>query len=217
MIPSLQDLESTIREEIAGAPGETVNVARQAAFLALLLHANQHMNLVSHKSAEPRNLIGGHLLDSLFGLSFLPKIRETPPLRLLDIGSGGGFPAIPLLIERPDFTGVLIESTQKKARFLENVIRELNLGAEVRAVRFPEGFSSWKERFEVVTTRAVASAGHIIRQARPGLVPQARALLWTTAPLFAAALEESGARQGRFHERPESQQQGIGVFEGLRG
>ncbi|MGZ6972191.1 MAG: RsmG family class I SAM-dependent methyltransferase, partial [Thermoanaerobaculia bacterium] len=96
-------LEDRIRRVAADLPkGErarTILAAGDLAkFLSLLLEKNEAMNLVSARSAEPSVLVGTHLFDSLLGLALLPRPQGDRPLRLLDLGSGGGFPAIPLLI-----------------------------------------------------------------------------------------------------------------------
>lgn len=170
-----------------GGPPEAVGAAEGlAAYLDLLLRANEGMNLVSRREAEPEALVHRHLLEALEALVLLPSpVGRT--LRLLDVGSGGGFPAIPLLLVRRDVAGTLVESTGKKARFLEAAARELGLGATVVNDRFPVpavGRLAGAARFDLLTSRAVAGAGEISRQARPLLRPGAVALLWTSEPLL---------------------------------
>ena len=67
--------------------------------------------------------------------------------------------------------------------------------------------------FDVLTTRAVGSAGRLVRAARPVLAPGARALLWTTEPLVKDAVKESRARAFAFHRDPASERRGILVLE----
>jgi len=202
-------MAATLRPEVAG-------LVRAAAggltdYLCLLLEGNERMNLVSEKSACPAELVGQHLRDSLLGLGFLP---QGPDTSLLDIGTGGGFPAVPLLLVRPGLSGTLVESTGKKSQFLHGLIRDLSLTAEVVTARFPDSSQMKRaKRYDVLTTRAVAGAGRLVRQARPLLARGARALLWTTQPLFAEALRESGARNGSFHRAPDAERRGIGVLE----
>lgn len=183
-------------------------------YLELLLAANRTMNLVSARMASVDVLVGEQLVDSLHGLSFLPGPEDGRRFRMLDVGSGGGFPAIPLLICRPDVDGVLVESTGKKAGFLERVIGDLGLTGRVWNVRFPDSPESpVNPPFDLLTTRAVAHAGRIVRAARPWMARDARAVLWTTGELFAAARSESGARAGAFHGVPGAERRGIGVLE----
>ena len=82
------------------------------AYLALLLKWNRKMNLTALRS--PREIIIHHFLDSLLLPPDLPQ-----NVRLLDIGSGAGFPGIPLKIARPGLTIDLVEATAKKASFSE--------------------------------------------------------------------------------------------------
>jgi 16S rRNA (guanine527-N7)-methyltransferase len=167
------------------------------------------MNLVSARSADPDTLAGTHLFDSLLGLSLLPRPRGRPG-RLLDVGSGGGFPAIPLLIARPDLEGTLVESSRKKAAYLHDALERLALTARVVNARFPDSFPmGGPPRYDVLTTRAVASAGRLVRAARPVLSPGSRALLWTSEPLAAEAVRASGASRSSFHRAPGAERRGI--------
>jgi hypothetical protein len=67
--------------------------------------------------------------------------------------------------------------------------------------------------FNVFTTRAVGSAGRLVRAARPLLSSSARALLWTTEPLVRDAVRESGAKASTFHRDPGSERRGVLVLE----
>jgi 16S rRNA (guanine527-N7)-methyltransferase len=186
-------------------------------YLESLRRTNESMNLVSARMAAPDRLVGDLLADSLRGLSWLPASTEGHRFRLFDVGSGGGFPAIPLLACRPDMEGVLVESTGKKARFLKTVVGDLGLTADVWNVRFPDlpvkSVNHPNDSFDILTTRAVAEAGEIVRQARPWLRPGARALLWTTAELFEVARRRAGAAKASFNPAAGSEHSGIGVLE----
>ena len=183
-----------------------------AEFLAFLIERNAAMNLVSARAAEPEAL-AGHLADALAGLPFLPPIRPART-RLLDLGSGGGFPALPLLLVRRDLEGTLVESTRKKCDFLSAAAERLALTADVVNARFPDSFPMAKSGFfDVLTTRAVGSAGKLVHAARRVLAPGARALLWTTEPLVKDAVSGSGARAAAFHRDPNSERRGILALE----
>lgn len=187
-------------------------VPRFARFLELVLEANAQMNLVSGRSASVDVLVDRHLLDALSALPLLPP-ETGRPLRLLDLGSGGGFPAIPLLIARRDLEGTLVESRTKKARFLESATAALHLTARVVNARFPDPSMDTLPPFDVLTTRAVAAAGKLVRQARPRLANGARALLWTSEPLLAEIRKDSGIQSLRFHKTPGSQLRGVASLE----
>ena len=207
-------LEERVRRLAADLPEEERARAASAAgrlarFLSFLLEKNAAMNLVSARSADPGILVETHLFDALLGLPLLPRPRGRP-IRLLDLGSGGGFPAIPLLLVRTDLEGTLVESSGKKALYLREVLQRLALTARVVNARFPDSFPMGKNpRYDVLTTRAVASAGRLVRAARPLLSPGARALLWTSEPLAAEAARASGAAQSTFHRAPGAERRGI--------
>ena len=115
----VKGLEGLVREAlIARKLGDAVPASPGlASFLDLLLRANAGVNLVSREEAVPEVLVARHLIDALEALPLLPS-PGARRFRLMDIGSGGGFPAIPLLLARRDLDGVLVESVGKKARFL---------------------------------------------------------------------------------------------------
>lgn len=202
------DIPEEERERVAAAAG------RLAIFLSLLLEKNAAMNLVSARSATPDVLVGTHLFDSLLGLPFLPRPGGRRRSRLLDLGSGGGFPSIPLLLVRPDLEGTLAESSGKKAAYLVGLLDRLALTAHVVNARFPDSFPMvGTPRYDVLTTRAVGSAGKLVRGARPLLSPGARALLWTTESLSAEAARSSGAGLSSFHPSKGAERRGILVLE----
>jgi len=89
-------------------------------YLELLLKWNRRINLTAVRT--PREIISRHFLDSLL---LLPHLPETG--RLLDLGSGAGFPGLPLKIARPGLALDLAEATAKKASFLKEAIRQLGL------------------------------------------------------------------------------------------
>ena len=182
-----------------------------ADFLAFLTERNDEMNLVSARAAEPEAL-AGHLADALAGLPFLPAPRPAP-IRLLDLGSGGGFPAVPLLLVRRDVEGLLIDSIRKKCTFLSEAGARFSLTLGVLNARFPDSFPMAKSGpFDVLTTRAVGSAGKLVSAARPALAPGARALLWTTEPLVKDAVRDSRAKSSAFHRDPGSERRGLLVL-----
>jgi 16S rRNA (guanine527-N7)-methyltransferase len=197
--------------------GEAVRreTERLAQYLGLLFEANVRMNLVSAATARPEILVERHLIDSLLGLSLLPS-AETKTVDLLDIGTGGGFPAIPLLIVRADLRGTLVESTGKKCRFLVEVVRALSLTAEIVNARFTDSFPmNPPARFDLLTSRAVADGARLVRRAKPLLRPGARALLWTTEALFGELRRTGAFGRSGFFRAPGAESRGIAVLEGF--
>lgn len=125
-----------------------------AAFMAMLEKWNPAINLVS-KSSIPM-VWQRHVLDSAQMYFLIPGSAR----RLLDLGSGGGFPGLVLAIlakvDRPDLTVKLVESDQRKAVFLGEVIRKLELRAEVVAQRIE---TLAPQNADVLTARALAPLG----------------------------------------------------------
>jgi len=94
-------------------------------FAALLIEWNAHINLTGAKTVE--SLIGEHLPDAFAVASVLSEAK-----RVVDVGSGGGLPAIPLALLRPTLDLTLVEPLAKKVAFLRTAVRELGLAAHVR-------------------------------------------------------------------------------------
>jgi 16S rRNA (guanine527-N7)-methyltransferase len=211
----LSDLSALVRERIAGegyAAEALAHLHRLVRFLELVLAANDEINLVSRASSAADELVERHLLDALFGLPLLPP-PNGKKIRLLDVGSGGGFPAVPLLVVRPDLEGTLIDATAKKCRFLDAARKELDLTARVLNARFPAPQMETDAPFDLMTSRAVADAGGLVRDARKVLSKGARVLLWTSEPLLPEIRKRSGIQSLRFHRTPETQVRGVAVLE----
>ena len=118
------------------------------AYVTLLERWNRTHNLTAIR--EPERMITHHLLDSLAVLPFLPA---RPALRLIDVGSGGGLPGIPLAIVRPDWHVALLDSNHKKAVFLQQAVIELPLAnVEVIAGRAEDFVPA--AHFDIAISRA---------------------------------------------------------------
>jgi len=121
-------------------------------FLAELKKWNTRINLTAIKGE--RDTVIKHVLDSL---SHIQGFIPAPGLRLLDMGSGAGFPAIPIKIAYPGIAVTLVESVKKKASFLRHVIRTLQLSdTEVLDIRIEELPESRQGSYDVITARAFA-------------------------------------------------------------
>lgn len=116
-----------------------------------------------------RDILVRHFLDSLFYLQGLP---EATGLSLADVGSGGGFPGVPIAIARPDLDISLIEPTSKKALFLGNIIRKLDLPKVVVINERAEDMEKPPLPFDIIVTRALWDAGSLVSRtghlAKPG-------------------------------------------------
>lgn len=114
----------------------------------LLLEWNEKFNLTAIKDLD--EIEEKHFVDSLYLDKFVSLENKT----LLDVGSGAGFPGIPLAIAHPNLKVFLLESNGKKVSFLKEVVKQLDLkNVEVIQSRAEEFLD--KERFDIVTARAV--------------------------------------------------------------
>jgi 16S rRNA (guanine527-N7)-methyltransferase len=129
-----------------------------------LLDWNTRINLTA--ISDPEEVLIKHFLDSLS----LLIVYDRPGARLLDIGSGAGFPGLALKIARPDWHVTLLEATGKKVTFLRHMIELLQLtGIEAVHGRAEElaHKAGYRASFDVVTARAVASLPTLLEYAAP--------------------------------------------------
>jgi 16S rRNA (guanine527-N7)-methyltransferase len=137
-------------------------------YLAELKKWNRKINLTA--ITEERDTVIKHLLDSL---SYLKVFTPASGLKLLDMGSGAGFPAIPLKIAAPEISITMVESVKKKASFLRHIVRTLPLETvEILDKRMEELPNSYYSSFDIVTARAFAempeALGHGVMFVKPG-------------------------------------------------
>lgn len=138
----------------------------------LFMQRQQKINLVA-RSTIPE-LWSRHVADSLQLIVLAPSARVW-----IDLGSGGGFPGLVIACALAGQAGVrvhLVESTKKKAVFLEETARALALPAIVHAVRIEEFAATFDERPDIVTARAVAPLDKLLELAAPLLKSGAKGL-----------------------------------------
>lgn len=158
-----------------GSPVESGLAESLATYLSLLLKWNARTNLTAIR--EPREIVLRHFADSLYAARQLAPSTRT----LLDFGSGGGFPGIPIALSRPEIHVTLAESQNRKAAFLREAARTLALNAEVWAQRVESMPPA--QRFDVVTLRAVDQMVSACRTAALRVAPGGSLLLFTTLRL----------------------------------
>jgi len=133
------------------------------AYLDLLFKWNRTYNLTALR--DPEQAVTHHLLDSL---AVLPWIEGQS---LLDVGSGGGLPGIPLVIARPELRVTLVDAVQKKASFLQQASIELELpnlqAVHARVEDLPGSYSQ-------ITARAFAELRELVALTRHVLAPDGR-------------------------------------------
>jgi 16S rRNA (guanine527-N7)-methyltransferase len=161
--PTPAFFEQLAAQHIELEPGD---VERLAAHLDALLEANERFNLTAIR--EPTEAWVRHVADSL---SLIPFVSEAGATSVVDLGTGGGFPGIPLAIAMPDVQVLLVDSVGKKVRYLEEVVQRLALtNASVRQARAEE-LAEWKgglrESFDAVVCRAVGSLASLVELSLP--------------------------------------------------
>lgn len=139
---------------------DDATIARLLAYLGLLLKWNKTYSLTA--ITGPDRMVSHHLLDSLAALK---PLEGRSPQRLLDVGSGGGQPGIPLAIVRPDWQITLLDSNNKKTSFLQQAAIELGLKHVTVKCDRVENIEA-EQGFDIVTSRAFADLGDFVRLTR---------------------------------------------------
>lgn len=138
-----------------------------------LMEWNRRINLTA--ITDPQQIAVKHFLDAIAPLHHMPDQGQ-----LLDIGTGGGFPGIPLKIMRPDQPMILIDSVRKKINFVKHVIRQLSLSHiqahHTRAEALCEDPGMGK--YTVVICRALADPDRAVRLAAPLLTSNGKIVLY---------------------------------------
>ena len=159
------------RANVSLSPDQHALLSR---YLDLLLAANETMNLtrITDRAAAEVQHVG----DSLTLLPHLPP----GPVRLADVGAGGGVPGIPLAIVRPDAQVLLVESTKKKAVFLRSAVEQLGLHSVTVSDARAEDVGNdpaHRERYDVAVARAVATLAWLAEWCLPLVKPKAGRVL----------------------------------------
>jgi 16S rRNA (guanine527-N7)-methyltransferase len=186
VVDATPPLPATYHDALAaGLPQLSVElpVAALAAIeghVRLLLAWTAAINLTAIR--DPTAVATAHVLDSLTAVPWLTA-RASPSL--LDLGSGGGFPGVPLAAALPDADVALLESVAKKARFLEASTTATQLAPRVRVISArAEAVArarDHREAWSVVTARAVATSAELVELAFPLLAPGGSLLAWKGA------------------------------------
>jgi 16S rRNA (guanine527-N7)-methyltransferase len=145
-------------------------IAKSARHLELIATANEFMNLT--RITDPQEAAIKHVYDSVAPWRHFERAR-----RVLDVGTGAGFPGIPLSVVLPGTSFMLAESIQKKARFVDAAVESLDLAnVEVRAERAEEVAAVQKP--DIITARAVAPIGRLLDTFKKFLRTGTRLLLY---------------------------------------
>ncbi len=135
-------------------------------FMKYFLDYNQKVNLIS--SNDEKVLFEKHIFDSLAFNLFVQKYDLKQKSKIMDIGTGGGFPALPISILYKNFNVCAVDSINKKINFIKNAKQNLNI-QNIKPIcsRIEELPENMKNSFDVVTTRAMAELRMILEYAIP--------------------------------------------------
>lgn len=151
-------------------------ITRLLDYLSLLIKWNRAYNLSAIRN--PQEMLSKHLLDSL---TIVPQLLASSADRIIDVGTGGGLPGIPLAIVCPDKHFTLLDSAGKKTRFLLQVAHALDLqNVSIQNLRV-EAFQPQKS-FDIVVSRAFASIHDMIDGCKHLLSPEGE--FWAMKGVF---------------------------------
>lgn len=185
-------------------------------YVALLLAGNRRMNLT--RITEPSEVATDHLLDSV---AALPLIDRLVPERAVDLGSGGGVPAFPLALARPEVAWTLVESVGRKATLLREFAEALGMGNVSVVARRAEEVGrdpAARERNQLVTARACAHLPVLVEYALPLLAKGGTLVAWKGAIGEGDAEARAGAAAARLlgGRAPRIESTGIAALGGRR-
>ena len=166
-MPFTEDLVQLLPADL---PNREKCVAIAARHLELIVEANKNFNLT--RIVSPREAAIKHVVDSVF-----PWRQFQGAARIADAGTGAGFPGIPLAVVLPESHFFLLESTQKKARFVSDAVAELGL---TNVTVLPDRAEAWLEEnaVDLVTARAFAPMERAIPLLMPAFKHKTRVLLY---------------------------------------
>lgn len=169
-VPSAEVIRRALREFRADVNDQQVAQIQQ--YMKLLLSWNDKVNLTAIR--DPLEILYRHFCESMFGA----VAADIDDCRLADVGSGGGFPGLPMKILRPNLQVFLVESDVKKATFIAEVIRDIELtGASVLVSRYQE-VGEEVAPLDTVCSRAVGEFGPFLDWAASERIAARRAVLW---------------------------------------
>jgi 16S rRNA (guanine527-N7)-methyltransferase len=164
--PERAVLRDLAKEHAPDAAAAEVMRARLEAYLEDLLLWTRDSNLVAQNDLG--RLASRHVTESL---AALPLLDRLAPKRLIDLGSGAGFPAIPVQVARPELAVTLVESRRRKGLFLKRTVERLELeNAQALIMRAEQLATAGLPPQDVGTARAVA----VVRELLPWLAPVIR-------------------------------------------
>ena len=139
-------------------------LVRLDKYAEMIVETNKTLNLTA--ITEPDEILYKHFIDSL---SLLTVIDLKEGAKVIDVGTGAGFPGVVLLIARPDIKITLMDGTNKRLNFVRSVLDEIGLDAEILHSRaeLAGKDKAYREKFDLVTARAVANMNTLSEYCMP--------------------------------------------------
>jgi 16S rRNA (guanine527-N7)-methyltransferase len=166
------------------APLDPETASRFDAYLALLMRWNMRLNLTAIRDTE--GILSRHFVESIVCARAIPPGVAT----LLDLGSGAGFPGIPIALCRPEVSVTLAEAHAKKAAFLQEALRTLSL----RAFVYGKRAETLDSVFDCVVLRAVEKMEKAVMTGSRLVGPQGCLVLMTTGKELPGLVSAAGAK-----------------------
>lgn len=143
---------------------DSIALDRLDIYAEMLVETNKTLNLTA--ITDPNEILYKHFLDSL---SLLTCIDIHQGAKIIDVGTGAGFPGMVLLIARPDLEVTLLDGTNKRLMFIKNVLDALSLNANIAHMRAELAGKTieYREQYDVVTSRAVANLNTLSEYCMP--------------------------------------------------
>lgn len=150
--------------EAIGVPLDDTALSRFDRYAFYLVETNKVVNLT--RITEPDEIIVKHFIDSLEIFKYC-NIEEG--MKACDVGTGAGFPGLPILIACPGIKMTLMDSTRKKLEFLRVAVRDLMLEADIVPMRAEDAARTgpFREQYDLVTARAVAQLNSLCEYCLP--------------------------------------------------
>lgn len=158
--------KALLKEESAkiGIELDDTALNRLDKYAEMLIETNKTLNLTA--ITEPDEVLYKHFVDSL---SLLTVVELKEGAKVIDVGTGAGFPGVVLLIARPDIKITLMDGTNKRLNFISDVLAEIGLKAEILHSRaeLAGKDKKYREQFDLVTARAVANMNTLSEYCMP--------------------------------------------------
>ncbi len=191
MLDNRKLLKESLKEMKIAATEDQVE--KLIAFQDLIFENNKRINLVG--TVEKENILKRHILDSVSLLTYAERLFDgKEDIKILDIGTGGGFPGIPLAILLKDSKMALLEKTGKKVDFLNKTVKSLSLDNIIvlpgRAEELA-GQKKWRGHFDIVIARAVTKFSILLELSVPFCNINGRIVFYKSKKIF-TEIETSG-------------------------